>query len=264
MKYSKFYNVGLALIGGALLSACAAGSRVSPQGTTNEVIWPAVGDVSFDGGKGTFPSQDHLALIAEGMTKDQLYHLLGRPHFDEGFFAVQEWDYLFHFHTPGVGYNNVSTCQYKVLYDQTMLTRSFYWKAVEPADGVCPPNQDSFILSADALFDFDDYVLSAMLNKGRAQLDALAKAIRQNGIKKKVTISGYTDYIGNTEYNQQLSSARAQTVRNYLISKGIASNAITAIGYGEENPVVTCDGVSGRQALIACLAPNRRVEVSVD
>lgn len=38
-----------------------------------------------------------------GLTKDDIYKIPGRPHYDEGMYGVREWDYLFHFHTPGVG-----------------------------------------------------------------------------------------------------------------------------------------------------------------
>ncbi|MDY4594590.1 MAG: hypothetical protein SO424_06005, partial [[Pasteurella] aerogenes] len=55
------------------------------------------------------------------------------------------------------------------------------------------------------------------------------------------------------------------TVANYLVSKGVAQDVISATGYGEANPVTgaTCDTVKGRKALIACLAPDRRVEIAV-
>lgn len=264
MKYSKLYNVSLTLLGATLLTACAAGSKVSPQGTTDEVIWPAVKDVSFDGGRGTFPSRDHLALIREDMTKDQLYHLLGRPHFDEGFFGVQEWDYLFYFHTPGVGVNNVSTCQFKILFDSNMLTRNLYWHAVEPTNQSCPPEQNTFDLSADALFDFDGSELGMMKDSSKEQLDSLAKAIMQSGVNKNVTIVGYTDRLGDANYNQRLSQARAQTVRQYLTTKGISPAKITAIGRGSANPLVQCESEISRSALIECLQPNRRVEVTLD
>lgn len=248
----------------SVLVACSAGSRVSSQGTTNNVVWPAVDRVTFDNGQGTFPSLDHLALITEGMTKDQLYHLLGRPHFDEGFFAVREWDYLFHFHTPGMGKNGVSTCQFKVLYDRDMLTRDRYWRAVEPADGLCPPGvmQRRLSLSADALFAFDSSELKD--KKGIAELDALAVAIKQTGMIKQITILGYTDYLGSKRYNQLLSQARAQTVRDYLIAKGIAAQMITATGRGDADPVVKCEGSGSRAALIECLQPNRRIELRLE
>ncbi|MDG6895926.1 porin OmpA [Volucribacter amazonae] len=80
-----------------------------------------------------------------------------------------------------------------------------------------------------------------------------------------VNVAGYTDRIGSDAYNLKLSQQRAETVANYLVSKGVAPQTISATGYGKANPVTgnTCDAVKGRKALIACLAPDRRVEVSV-
>jgi len=67
-----------------------------------------------------------------------------------------------------------------------------------------------------------------------------------------VEIEGYTDYIGTDAYNQTLSVERAQTVRTYLISKGINENRLTTIGYGKTNPVADNTTDEGR-------AMNRRI-----
>ena len=55
-------------------------------------------------------------------------------------------------------------------------------------------------------------------------------------------------------------------VANYIVSKGAPAANVTAVGYGEANPVTgnTCDAVKGRKALIACLADDRRVEIAVN
>ena len=70
---------------------------------------------------------------------------------------------------------------------------------------------------------------------------------------------------GKQAANLKLSQRRAETVANYLVSKGQNAANVTAVGYGSANPVTgnTCDAVKGRKALIACLAPDRRVEVQV-
>lgn len=62
-----------------------------------------------------------------------------------------------------------------------------------------------------------------------------------------------------------LSERRAQSVVDYLISKGIPADKISARGMGESNPVTgnTCDNVKQRAALIDCPAPDRRVEIEV-
>jgi outer membrane protein OmpA-like peptidoglycan-associated protein len=74
--------------------------------------------------------------------------------------------------------------------------------------------------------------------------------------KMIIEIGGHTDNVGTKESNQKLSQARAESVRNYLISKGIKANRITAVGYGQEKPVADNSTAEGRQK-------NRRTEVTI-
>ncbi|WP_459584157.1 OmpA family protein, partial [Enterobacter hormaechei] len=75
-----------------------------------------------------------------------------------------------------------------------------------------------------------------------------------------VVVLGFTDRIGSDAYNQGLSEKRAQSVVDYLISKGIPSDKISARGMGESNPVTgnTCVNVKARAALMVCLAQSYR------
>ena len=59
--------------------------------------------LTFNKDRGTFPDFDELDQMRPGLTKDDIYKILGRPHYDEGYGWCAEWDYLFHFYTPGVG-----------------------------------------------------------------------------------------------------------------------------------------------------------------
>lgn len=72
----------------------------------------------------------------------------------------------------------------------------------------------------------------------------------------KIEISGHTDDVGDDVYNQNLSEARAQAVRKYLIQKGIEGSRIIAIGYGETKPIAYNNTPEGRQK-------NRRTEVRI-
>ncbi|HOF98417.1 MAG TPA: OmpA family protein [Paludibacteraceae bacterium] len=72
----------------------------------------------------------------------------------------------------------------------------------------------------------------------------------------KITVSGHTDNIGPKSVNQQLSIARAQAVKDYLVKKGIPASAITVAGYGEDKPIASNDTPAGRQK-------NRRVEFEI-
>ncbi|MEW6654143.1 MAG: OmpA family protein, partial [Bacteroidota bacterium] len=72
----------------------------------------------------------------------------------------------------------------------------------------------------------------------------------------KVEIEGHTDNIGSESYNQKLSERRADVVKKYLLSKGIAESRLTASGKGESNPVADNGTADGR-------AMNRRIEFKI-
>ncbi|MCY7389812.1 MAG: OmpA family protein, partial [Burkholderiales bacterium] len=119
-----------------------------------------------------------------------------------------------------------------------------------------PPRFERVTLSATELFAFDRANLSAPQPK----LDEVAAALVRSPQMGNITISGYTDRLGSDAYNMKLSQRRADTVKAYLVSKGVAANRLSAVARGEANPVVQCND-KNRIALIKCLEPNRRVEV---
>ena len=267
----RIIQSGAVLMLAAVLSACATKSDVKADGTTDNPVFPEARHISpsFAKKMGTFPTADELAQIKAGMTKDQFYKLLGRPHFNEGMFAVREWDYVFHFHTPGQGTNDVTTCQFKIIYDTDKFARSFHWKAVDPVDAVCPPSQPTpttqrVSIEDDALFAFDKSGTADMNAAGKAKLDEFANKVKQFDKLNAIRIVGYTDRLGKEDYNQSLSERRAETVRNYLVNRGVPAGVISAEGRGERNPVQQCSDNLSRQALIDCLQPNRRVDIEVD
>ncbi|HHF5113587.1 TPA: porin OmpA [Haemophilus influenzae] len=120
----------------------------------------------------------------------------------------------------------------------------------------------TFSLNSDVTFAFGKANLKP---QAQATLDSIYGEMSQ--VKSaKVAVAGYTDRIGSDAFNVKLSQERADSVANYFVAKGVAADAISATGYGEANPVTgaTCDQVKGRKALIACLAPDRRVEIAVN
>jgi len=120
-----------------------------------------------------------------------------------------------------------------------------------------------FTLKSDVLFNFNKATLKP---EGQQALDQMYSQLSNLDPKDgSVVVLGFTDRIGSDAYNQALSEKRAQSVVDYLISKGIPSDKISARGMGESNPVTgnTCDNVKARAALIDCLAPDRRVEIEV-
>jgi OOP family OmpA-OmpF porin len=124
------------------------------------------------------------------------------------------------------------------------------------------PQVQKITLASKALFDFDKAVLKP---EGKAAIDTeIIAKLRDVQKLELVLVTGHTDRIGSQAYNQKLSERRADAVRDYLVSKGIAKDKIETLGMGKTQPVpgVTC-AMKAMKELIACLAPNRRVEVEV-
>jgi OOP family OmpA-OmpF porin len=118
-------------------------------------------------------------------------------------------------------------------------------------------------LSADSLFDFNK---SNVKPAGKRELDQLARDL--NGTDyDQIMVIGHTDRIGSHAYNLKLSTRRAEAVKDYLISSGqIPAHKISAKGVDGADPVTKpgdCVGSKATPALIACLQPDRRVEVDV-
>jgi OOP family OmpA-OmpF porin len=130
-----------------------------------------------------------------------------------------------------------------------------------PSPAPVAPMRVSF--SADSLFDFDK---SAIKPSGRQSLDKLASDLR--GIRyDTIQVTGHTDRLGSHDYNLKLSTRRAEAVSAYLVQAGgIAAAKISARGVDGADPVTKsgdCKGAKPTPALIACLQPDRRVEVEV-
>ncbi|MFP5430854.1 MAG: TolC family outer membrane protein [Gammaproteobacteria bacterium] len=143
-------------------------------------------------------------------------------------------------------------------------------KVAKPADRPVTPlpkrrRLESFTLKADTLFAFDKADLSV---RGKESLDGLVDGLMAHAAHKDRTINvhGYTDRLGSDSYNQRLSERRAQTVRDYLVGKGLPFDQVTAQGHGEADPVTgsTCVGETASKALIECLQPDRRVVIDVE
>jgi len=97
---------------------------------------------------------------------------------------------------------------------------------------------------------------SELLPAARDQLDQVATALKDQGDLKPMVVEGYTDSVGSDATNLKLSKDRAESVRAYLVSKGVPSDKITSVGKGKANPVASNDTPEGR-------ANNRRVEIIV-
>ncbi|MGL5813008.1 MAG: OmpA family protein [Aeromonas sp.] len=123
--------------------------------------------------------------------------------------------------------------------------------------------EKNFTLSSDVLFAFGKADLKP---EGVDALNGLYQQITESQPKDgSAIVVGYSDRIGSESYNQKLSEERARSVADFLVSKGLPASKISVEGRGEADPVTgnQCDGVKGKNEQIACLSPDRRVEVRV-
>jgi len=95
-----------------------------------------------------------------------------------------------------------------------------------------------------------------LLPSAQDQLTLVAKALQDQGEIRPIVVEGYTDSVGSEANNMKLSQDRANAVRSFLVSKGLPTDKLTAVGKGKSNPVASNDTADGR-------ANNRRVEIVV-
>lgn len=132
---------------------------------------------------------------------------------------------------------------------------------VQDEDG-CPDTGDPRVIYKDGTVHVLDNV---RFDTGSAQidpesyslLDQVALTLKANPQIKRVRVEGHSDETGTREVNIRLSKARAQSVRAYLIRKGVRANRLTAEGYGPDRPLVSGSDDASR-------AKNRRVEFVID
>ena len=112
-------------------------------------------------------------------------------------------------------------------------------------------NLDSPTVLLDVNFDFNS---SELTPKTKAILDQVAVVLKVNKSWSKLSVTGYTDNVGGDNVNKKLSDKRADIVKNYLVAKGIAADAINTSGLGKQNPKTTNNTKEGRYT-------NRRAEL---
>jgi peptidoglycan-associated lipoprotein len=117
------------------------------------------------------------------------------------------------------------------------------------ASAAVPGSQQDFVVNVGdrVFFDTDSTELTG---QARATLDHQAEWLNHYG-NYAFTIEGHADERGTREYNIALGARRAQTVRDYLISRGVSAQRMHTISYGKERPVAVCDDIS-------CWSQNRR------
>jgi OOP family OmpA-OmpF porin len=124
---------------------------------------------------------------------------------------------------------------------------------VAPAPPPPPPAGTHIAELRAPHFDFNKSVLKP---EGERKVDEAVQVMQQNP-NMRVVCEGHTDSVGSDAYNMKLGERRAMTVKNYLVSHGIASSRVDVKSYGESQPIASNKTAEGR-------AQNRRVDITVE
>jgi peptidoglycan-associated lipoprotein len=123
------------------------------------------------------------------------------------------------------------------------------------AGAAAPGSQQDFVVNVgDRVFFETDS--SELTDQARATLDKQAQWLN-NYNRYSFTVEGHADERGTREYNIALGARRAETVREYLASRGLSAQRMRTISYGKERPVALCNDIS-------CWSQNRRAVTVLD
>jgi outer membrane protein assembly factor BamE (lipoprotein component of BamABCDE complex) len=140
---SRALPVAAALVAALLLSGCGTGSRLSSDGSQDQLVFPALESASSPGG--SYPLTEALRKLKPGMNKGQIAALLGRPQFQEGFFGVREWDYVLNV-TNDAGTPQM-VCQLKAVFTSSDEARNFYRKCGDNVESLVAGKWQKYVVT---------------------------------------------------------------------------------------------------------------------
>jgi OmpA-OmpF porin, OOP family len=205
--------------------------------------------------QGTFVNPGALRQVTPGLSKAQLYPLLGPPHFSNPWPFVRTWNYIFDFHT-GDG-DAVVQCQYQIRFEGSPpRVKATYWKdagcenylyppppppkppaPLPPEPKPVPPPKQASNLTVYFAFDKADLTPDA-------QAVIADAATRAKADSDKSIVVGFTDTSGSAAYNLGLSERRAKAVADELVAQGVPADSIDVSWRGKTDLAVpTPDGV---------------------
>lgn len=135
--------------------------------------------------------------------------------------------------------------------------------APAPAPAPVVVQKESITLLGDALFKFNKSGRDDLLPGGLDRLREVAESLQRYRQIESIAYIGHTDRYGKPDYNDALSLARANTVRDVLASFGVKADKVSTEGRGNREPVVECSTKPPKAQQTVCLTPNRRVAIEV-
>lgn len=261
------------------LSATATASAASINTFERAITFPEKAKVTPFLKADFYGNESDLNNLRTGLNKDQVQMLIGNTHFLYKLMTVRTWHYIFKFREldkPDI------ICQYQIQFDEQMKVSGSYFDkpacvlhlqplpagtvleteapASVPVATPLPANAQ-FTLPTNMLFGFNKSKLNDLPEPVRDTLRSFAQQLKTNlATLESITIIGHTDRLGNDEQNLKLSTARAETIKEFFVLQGIDAEKIKAEGKGSTAPLNECTETN-RKKLIDCLAPNRRVDI---
>ncbi len=134
-----------------------------------------------------------------------------------------------------------------------------------PSSRLLPARYERIVLSSDLVFEFAKFGVEGLSAAGQSALRGLRERFAKYDPTsfRKVVITGHADRLGKPKSNVAISQQRAAAIKSFLISTGIDTDILEAVGVGSVSPVAHCTGKRKSAKLKFCLAPNRRVEIEI-
>lgn len=226
-----------------------------------------------------YANESDLNNLQTGLNKDQVGMLIGNTAFLPHLMTDRTWHYIFKFREldkPDI------VCQYQIQFDEHMKVSGSYFnkpacvfhlqplpagtvletEAPVTAPVAVPlPASTQLSLPTNMLFGFNKSKLNDLPESLRDTLRTFAQQLKANiETLESITVIGHTDRLGNDEQNLKLSTARAETIKEFFVLQGVDADKVKTEGKGSTAPLNECTDTD-RKKLIDCLAPNRRVDI---
>ncbi len=196
--------------------------------------------------EGVFLLPQTPRLLTPGMTKRQVYALLGVPHFHEGLIGERRWNYILDFYTgSGTEYR---ICRLQLHWDRRMRLEKMAW-----SDKVCrgmvyappqplagDPQRPVTVRKLPTLTVYFDFDKADVREDAHRELTAFLQGNERS--IPKLSVTGFTDSAGPDAYNDRLSLMRADAVARDLVAMGVPLSNLQISGAGERTPAHRSEG----------------------